>query len=264
LIPFLAFVGFLLGVAVGYAAFCWIRRPRYLAITEFWVFLPFDRMPSQDAVMQRMLRDNPYGRAIGPAEGLVFSDIRLAIGLVRRDRNPSAFMNPEYVDEVRNSQAFVRLRYISTDPLNDCRHLQMLFHAADAYCALGEGLLVWDEVSRRAWMPEELAESLRTNANATDLDRHVAIEVDSQTDQTTIRTFGLAKRGLPEIFTREFPSDLRMLMESLVREAAERLWREPVWQSRLEVEAFDDRFILAFEPPKEGVSRARVLRLQKI
>ena len=262
--PFVFFAGLLLGIAVGYAVVSYLRRPKFLAISEFWVFLPTDRMPTQDAVMDRMIRENPYGRAIGPAEGLIFSDIRLAIGLVKRDRNPSAFMNPEFVDEVRDSPAFVRLRYISCDRITDRRHLQFLFHAADAYCALGGGVFIWDEVARKSWPVEELKASLKNDANATDSDRHVAVEVETQAEQATVRTFGLAKMGLPEIFTREFPVDMRMLMEELVREAVAKLWREPEWQPNLEVEAYDDRFILAFDRPRDGVARARIMRLQRI
>lgn len=98
-------------------------------ICEYWVFLPGETMPEQDAVMGQMVGSNPFGSPadppIGPREGMLFSDVRLSVGFVLRSKNPHAF-RPDLLSEhaeptaailegLAASKSFLRLRY-TADP----------------------------------------------------------------------------------------------------------------------------------------------------
>src|SRR5947209_2616034 len=126
-------------------------------------------MPEQDAVMTRMVAENPYSRdghlAIGKREGIIFSDIRLHVSLVLRSKNPHVFRPDLLKDSVEptadilsalaNSAALIKVRYISEAPLSDDRHIQFMAHFACAYLDLGSGLVIYDVVSEQLRSAED-------------------------------------------------------------------------------------------------------------
>jgi hypothetical protein len=71
------------------------KKPPYLAMAEYWVYLREPQAPTQDDVMTRMIQTNPFQRGgvspIGAKEGLLWSDIRFHMALALRDKNAHIF-----------------------------------------------------------------------------------------------------------------------------------------------------------------------------
>lgn len=273
---FFLILGFLVGLVIGYTLVT--RRPKesYFAVAEYWVFLPGEQMPTQDAVMTRMIAQNPYAvrgqSPVGTAEGLIFSDIRLHIALVLRSRNPHVFrpdifdahvdVSPETLAALSEANAFVKLRYLSEQPLKDRRHLQFLLHAADAYAALAEGTVIYDVVAQQLMTPAELSARLKENFDATGVDLHARTVWTPEIEGATAETRGLKKIGFPEVRAAELEGDVRVLVSEIMAAALAQIWSLPEFPSSVEVAAYDDRFRLLMQPPKDRVADARILRIQ--
>lgn len=269
--------GLVFGLVIAYTFVT--RKPKarpYIAAAEYWVYLPGDAMPVQEDVMTRMVAQNPYSRRgqspIGPSEGLVFSDIRLHIALVLRRKNPHAFRpdlfdanvepSAEHLQKLAEAQSFVKLRYLSEEPLKSRLHLQFLLHAADAYAALGDGLLIYDQTCERLMTREELATLLRENFDATLPTLHTRVVWSREGDAGHAETRGLRKVGHPELATPPVEPDQRIIVGHVMEAAIERLWGEPTLPEKVEVDAFDDHFRILIEPGRDQQALARILRVQ--
>lgn len=272
---------FVLGLVFGLvAAYTFVsRRPkarRFMAVSEYWVYLPGEAMPTQEDVMTRMVAQNPYSRRgqspIGHTEGLVFSDIRLHIALVLRRKNPHAFRpdlfepnvepTAEILEGLAKAQSFVKLRYLSEEPLKGRQHLQFLLHAADAYAALADGLLIYDQTCERLLTRQELAKLLKENFDVTLPALHTRVIWSREGDAGHVETRGLRKVGHPELTTPPVDVDQRVLIGHVMEGAIERLWGEPSLPEKVEVDAFDDHFRILIEPGRDQQALARILRVQ--
>lgn len=263
------------GIIAGYV-FVTRRVPKrnYLASAEYWVFLPDEKMPDQNAVMDRTIGKNPYGRVIGTNEGLLFSDIRLHIALVLRSKNRHAFRpdqfdsaiesSPEMVRRLEASSSFVKVRYVSEDPLPDARHLQFLPHAADAIAELGGGTLIYDVTAERLIRREDLQDLLANQRDVSGPDVHTRVLWRHEIDHGHAETRGMVKMGHPELRTPGSHSDQRVLIAAVLEEAMRRLWLERSLPETLEVEAYDDRFSLRFEPSKDRFALVRIMRVPAV
>lgn len=268
---------FFVGMGVGF----WFsrrkpRKPKYLAMAEYWVYLPGTQIPEQDAVMTRMVANNPFSRRgqspVGHAEGLLFSDIRLHIALALRTKNPNAFRPDLFESDLEVSEtalqrlseanSFVKIRYISEEPLKNRVHLQFLNHAAAAYAALGGGDLIYDVTEQRVFSLSEFEERLRTHFNVAgpEENSHVIWAREAGADRAETR--GLRKVGLPELKTPPIDEDQKTLVRYLLQTAVERLWDSVEVPESLDLEAFGDQFRLLFEPDTSDSVRARILRMQ--
>lgn len=275
--PFLFFVSFLAGLIVAYSLVVRRNERKYQAIAEYWVFLPGEVMPTQESVMTRLVGSNPYTvrgqNPISPAEGLVFSDVRLHIALVLRKKNPHTFrpdlfgdgleVGPAEIKALDASNSFVKLRFASDIPLKDRRHLQFLIHAADAYAALGDGLLVYDLTQARLISTDELAQTLRENFDATVPALHTRVVWMLDGETATAETRGLQKVGHPDLIVPDVRADQRILIEFILEGAIEKIWNEPILPRSLEIPAFDDLFRILIEPSKDHKATARILRIQQ-
>ena len=271
----LLLVGAVFGLVVGYLVLT--RKPKhpYLAISEYWVYLPGDQMPPQDRLLDRIVGKNPYRKPgvdpIGPAEGLVLSDVRLHIALVLRRKNPHVFrpdlfedvdVQKEHLERLADSQSLVKLRYVSEEPLADKRHLQFLVHAADAMAELGDSKLIYDSTGRRLFLKEELEALLRENPDATRVPLHVRAIWKETAASCCAETRGLRKIGLNEIRTGAMEPDEKVLVTQLMELAVDELWATGTMPEDVEVEAYGDQFKLIFAPPVEEYVPARILRVQ--
>ncbi|AIE88141.1 hypothetical protein [Fimbriimonas ginsengisoli] len=270
-------LGFVFGIVASYLLVS--RKPKnpYLATTEYWVYLPGEKMPDQNAMMDRTIGKNPYshrGRAaVGTAEGLIFSDVRLHIALVLRKKNPHAFRpdlfagadaSAEALNALAEANAFVKIRYISEDPLKDARHLQFLPHLVDAVAELGEAKLIYDVSSESLMMRAELEDVLRNQADVSGPDVHARVLWKPELDNGHAETRGLVKVGHKELKTPSTPTDQRVLVRMVLEETIRRIWSNPILPESLEVEAFDDRFRVIFEPAKDTFTRVRIMRLRSV
>ena len=145
------------------------RQERLVTQAEYWVYIPSEKLPDQDAVMTRMVTQNPHGKPgqspIGPKEGLLFSDIRLHVAVILRNKNPHVFRpdlfseadaDAEALAALSGAPAMVQLRYLSEEPLSDDRHLKFLPHLADAYAYVGNAVLIYDAMAEQLLKPAEL------------------------------------------------------------------------------------------------------------
>jgi hypothetical protein len=260
---------------VGYTFISRRGRTKYLAAAEYWVYIPGEVMPAQEALLDRVVGKNPYkkgGRSpIGPAEGLVLSDIRLHMALVLRKRNPHIFrpdlfedvdVTNEQLQAMAGSNAIVKLRYISEEPLPDKRHLQFLIHAADAMAEITGSALIYDQTAQRLFTKTEMSELLAKDLDATTPQCHVNILWREKVTECTAETHGLRKIGLDELRTGPMEADEQFLVLQVMDLAVERLWNMTYLPQEVEVEAYDDTFRILLSPPDKGVSTARILRMQ--
>jgi hypothetical protein len=276
MIEVLTFLGFVAGLVGGYLVISRRAKSKFLATTEFWVYLPGVEMPSQMLVMDRMLNENPFqirGRSpIGKNEGLVFSDIRLHIALVLRSKNPHVFRpdffhdvelpEPAILDRLALAKSFVKLRYVSEIPLSDKRHLRFLAHAAVAYGSIGQGLIVYDVTSERLISRESFEEILRLDPDATGPGMHVRVRWKADIEGNRAETRGLAKIGLDELVTPLVRTDERVIINNVISEASAKLWANAETPETIELEAFGDQFQLRFRPLRDRQTETRILRIQ--
>jgi hypothetical protein len=265
-------IGILIGLGLGYWVVTWWQRraPKYLAVAEYWVYLPGQKLPKQDEVMSLVLSGNS---PIGPQEGLLFSDIRLHVGLVLRSRNPHVFrpdlledhLEPtaEQLERLSESQAVAKIRYLSEEKLKTDTHLQLLPYMAYAYCKLGQGKAVYDVSAERLMTTEELQSQLR-DRNARRPDLHLNIIWRRGVEGGRAETRGLIKKGIPELVTAEVHTDERLLVTSLLEEAAKQVWIADQFPEKVEVESYNDLFRLLLGTPKDGKSEVRILRVQGV
>jgi hypothetical protein len=274
LLPIFVAAGFVL----GYFFTTRKKKQPFFASAEYWVFLPESKMPDQDEIMTTMISRNPYSKRgqspIGPPEGLIFSDVRLHIALVLRAKNPHAFrpyifedvdeMNRDTLVDLEGCQAFVKLRYISEDPLKDKRHLQFLIHAADAVARLGASPVIYDHVSAVLYTPSRLAELLSEHFNATNSDVHVRTRWIPHSSGGHLETKGMVKVGLPEIKTDGLEADQQLLARAVLDEAIAKTWEHAAIPDPWEVEAYGDRFQILPAQPKNRTTLVRILRIQSV
>jgi len=268
--PFL--VGLLIGIAAAYSVFILFnRRGRgaYMAVTEYWVYIPDEKLPKQDEVMKLVLQGNS---PVGPQEGLLFSDIRLHIALILRSKNPHVFRPDLFEDHLEptaelltalaESKAIAKIQYLSEVRLKTDAHLQLLPYLAYAYCKLANGKAVYDVTAERLLTVPDLQGLLKADRNARRPDIHIHAVWRTSEQGGRVETRGLVKKGLPELVTGDINSDERILVTALMEDAARQLWDVERIPDHVEVESYSDRFRLELEPARRGRSKVRILRMQ--
>jgi hypothetical protein len=274
--------GLIIGLLVGFGiATLWTgykRKPPFLSATEYWVYLPGTELPAQQDIMHRMLAANPHGRPgdppLGPREGVIFSDIRLHIVLVLKAKNPHAFgpnaftedveASPEQLKALAENNSFVRIRYISEQPLPDRRHLTFLTHAAEAIADLGGGTDIYDLTSERLMQKSDLIKALDEDPSGTSPKMHLRVLWKSATVGWHAETRGLRKIGFDDLVSSEMEPDQRVLVGEVMQEALRKIWNEGSASDDLEVEAFDDLFRIHKLKGKKGTQQVQILRVQAL
>lgn len=251
------------------------KQRKYFAACEYWIYMPSDTMPEQEAVMTRMVGQNPYNAsghlAIGKREGILFTDIRLHISHVLRSKNPHVFRpdlfrdateaNQEVLEALSGSRAIVKLRYISEEPLGDDRHLQFMAHLACSYLDLGEGLAVYDVVAETFYTPEDFRELLKREFQTTAFDPHVRVIWHKTPHAGFAETKGLLKKGIPELKTDEAYLDQQVLVSQVLEQAARQIWSMTELPKQVDVAAYEDPYKLEIFPTRHGPYRVRILRV---
>ncbi|HEY0867540.1 MAG TPA: hypothetical protein VGE01_09180 [Fimbriimonas sp.] len=247
----------------------------YHASAEYWVYLPGEQLPDQNEVMTRMVAQNPYaqkGRSpIGPSEGILFSDVRLHIAIVRRSQNAHVFRPDLFADvdveaedlkALDDALSFVKVRYTSDDPLPDKRHLQFLMHAADAFAELGKGTLVFDRIAETMYPREAFRRILQTNVDVTGPDLHLRHVWKPEPHGGSVETRGFLKIGLKELRTETVEADEAMLVTAVMEGVSASIWNAMAAPESVEVEAFEDRFTAFLERTSTDHIPVRILRIQ--
>lgn len=269
------FFGIIAGFVISYFAVRYHPRERYLAAAEYWIFLPGVQMPEQTAVMARTIGDNPYDKRnrlpIGTREGQLFSDVRLHIALVLRQKNPHAFrpdlfdatteVPPHALEILEEANSFVKVRYASEDRLDDNKHLQFLPHVADAIAELGDGKLIYDSTTERLILRSELQEELREHYDVSGADLHSRVVWRPEpAGGGHAETRGLVKVGHHELRTPVAELDQRVVISAVLQRVMELLWTTPKLPDTLEVEMFESKFRVLFEGTRDKFTLVRILR----
>lgn len=246
---------------------------RLITQAEYWVYIPGDKLPDQEAVMTRMFNQNPHGKPgqspIGPREGLLFSDIRLHVAVVSRSKNPHVFRpdlfseteaDAEALAALSSAQSMVKLRYLSEIPLADDRHLRFLPHLADAYAYVGNGVLIYDAMAEQLMQPSELYQLLHENPTVEDPQNHFRIVWHREAEGAYASTKGLVKMGLPEMKSAMARADNQLLIMEVLREVASQAWTNG-FSDEFRVNCFGDEFIALAQP---GQGTPRTMHIQRV
>ena len=268
----------IVGVIIGYTVVTHKHKSTYLSLTEYWVYLPDERIPSQEAIMNLMMKESPFevdGRIpITPKEGILFSDVRLHMALVLRTKNPHVFrpdqfgehiqLEPGLLNSLQTSHALVKLRYASDRPLDNHNHLQFMAYFADAVAEIGHGSAIFDAKAEMLMSRGTLRRLLYDNFDATVPDLHVHVLWKSTPQKGHVETKGLVKIGCPELRTKDVTNDQRIIATSILGEAVRKIWETDSLPPTLDLEIYNDTFHLIFETAKDGVSNVAIQRVQKI
>jgi len=251
-------------------------RPRpFFAHGEYWIYLPGEEMPSQDALMHRMLRGNPHRNAgktpVGKNEALIFSDVRLHIALVLRSRNAHVFRPDLFSEHVEptapmleglaGAKSFAKVRFISEEPLKDMRHLRFLAYAADAIAELGNGSVIFDVVAEKLYSPAEFGEKLDALGDATDADFQTDVVWSRSAAGGIAETRGLEKVGLPELATEEMNTDQRVLVTAILEGVIRQVWTLDTLPPAADVNYFDDHYRVEIKQTRKGPAKVTLMRM---
>jgi len=190
-------------------------------------------------VMTRMISENPFttrGHApIASREGMIFSDIRLDVKLVRREKNAHLFrpdlsefapaVDSETLAELSGATAFFRLTYLSSKPVRDLRHLTFMPHLAAAYADLSQGVVVHDPIQNATWTTSGLHLWLESTRNLESAAAHVSVRWEPDGTTGRFSTHGLRKIGFSEIASAPLESDQRTVVESLMQLLVREVWK---------------------------------------
>lgn len=222
-----------------------------------------------------MLKLNPFDSSlpplVGAAEAMLFSDIRLHMALVLREKNAHAFRpdlfdshivpSQEVLQNLGASEAFLKLQYIATERLRDDRHLRFMPYLAESVGALGRATAVFDPIGERLQSFSEFQGELQAAGDTASCSYNVRpIWMESENGGIGA-TRGLVKIGLPELETPESAADHRVLILDVLSEASQQLWqtRQPI--QTLTTESFGDHFELEIRYARKGPASARIRRI---
>lgn len=264
----------MLGALIAWRLLVGRREPGYLAICEYWVYTDQIKLPDQTALMERMISTNPHNRpgrpSIGAREGMLFTDVRLHLGVALKEKNFTAF-RPDLFEEglepsaealarLSEVKALVKVRFASEARLNDFRHLQFVPHMASAVSDLMNGLLVFDHVMEQMWTSEEFGALLQQNNNAERPDFHVRVAWVEESEGCFARTFGMRKMGRRELRSQWQDRDQEILITGLMMRLAHHLVRKPDDAGPYEFEDFGDTFTAEIEGREGKFDLVRLTR----
>lgn len=255
------------------------KKPKFLALCEYWVYIEGDQIPDQKKLMDRMISANPHNRrgrpSIGAREGMLFSDIRLTVGLAKKTKNPLVFrpdlfqsdleVDQRVFERLVRAQSLIKVRYCSEVPLTDNRHLQFMPHMADAYSDLTQGLLVYDVLCERILLAEEFTEALSKENNVEKAESHVRVVWTEKVEEgvASASTKGLRKIGFPDLKTNAVVNDQRTLVTSLVEDVAKRVFETGAIEGTFETEGFGDTFQIELGAIDEGAVTLSIRRIAR-
>lgn len=252
------------------------RKERYLSDTEYWVYIPTAELPNQEAMMDFVIRghaESGHSSTIGPKEGILFSDIRLTIALVLRTKNPHVFRpdligegvtpTKELLENLAGSEALIKIRYISEDPLEDNRHLRMLPNLVVAAGTLANATAVYDTQQEVLTTFPDFVDELKRNPDPARPDFHVRSLWKPLASGGQAESRGLAKVGLRDFATKGMNADEQVLVTNVVEEAARQVFATVRFPESVVVESFNDRFRVVFDQKVKGLVQATILRMHE-
>lgn len=257
------------------AAWLYIRirvpKSKHLTLIEYWVYVHQPKLPKTEAVMTRMISENPFhkrGRPpIGSREGALFTDIRVHSAVALRDKNPTLFRpdlfdvavepSAEALREIAGCPALIKCHFAFEGPPKDTRHLQFMPHLAAALADLAEGVVIFDAVMDRLFLKTEFTELLDAHTNLERIDVHTRLIWVVEGLAGRWETRGLRKIGLPELVTDALPEDEMENARTVMEELVGRVWTDGKLADRVVVEHLGATF--EAQTHQVSLSEARVV-----
>lgn len=252
------------------------RRPKPFTCLEYWLYLPKKKLPPQAAYMARMQRINPFQPGEPPvltnAEAGLFSDIRLHIHLILREKNAHVFRPDLFESHVEpteqalsalaDAESFVKLQYLATEGLNHDKHLRFMPYLVEAIAELTKAKVVFDVGREDLATVAEFKKRLGADQDARSCAFHTRVVWIRTESGGYAATRGLVKIGIPELETPESATDHRVIITEVLELAAEVLWNNRSPMDVVQLDAFGDVFEVRIEHRRKGASLARILRRQ--
>lgn len=251
------------------------RRPKTHVAVEYWVYLPEPKPIPQEVLLGRLMRSSPYRLdgepALGPAHGLLFSDIRLSMGMVIREKNAHLFRPDLFeahieptesaIRALSEARGLMRVRFISELRVPDRGYLRLLPHLAESIAYYGKSPVVFDLIAERLMETEKLRESLEAAPDAERAELHLHTVWLAAEEGGKGATRGLAKLGLPELETPASPSEHRTVVCGVLGAAAEAIWENGELADETTAEFFGASFLVRVDPGKESPLKAHIMRV---
>lgn len=248
------------------------KRDRIRFETVYLVYLKEGELPAQEALMDRMVAQNPFnprGRTvIGSREGLLFTDIRLYLSTANRESSSLLFRpdltedNFSYSPDAMSALAEVHkvaiVRYVLEGPAEDFRHLIFLPHMASALADLCGGLAVADVTQRKLMTRWEFESFLRENSGLESRSAHVRLETLPADGDYRIASFGLRKIGLPDFTTSHLSSDSLRMCEAVCEQFLDACWAARAILKDFEMEYFGTTMMVVPGDQASGFLHIRI------
>lgn len=230
---------------------------------EFRVFSPASGPIDLERLLHEM-RDLPGWGPLPHEVGLVASDVRLHLGLVRRENGASAFRpdlfataegadDRDAVDRFARAGAFYRVRWTAEKPTATGPALAFCLRAAAALARRATGTLVYDVGADRLVPGERFV--------AKDTGERVRAIWTAHDGFGRAETKGLSQFGTPELLAPAVDPDRRLLTVDVLSAAGRAVaeGRDPL--ATVEVEAFGDTYqVVPRELDNEGRVRVHIVR----
>lgn len=251
--------------------------PRSPVHCEYWIFTSERKLPPQELLLSRLLRNNPYDstepKALGPEHGLLFSDIRLSMGLVLRERNPHLFrpdlferhiaVDAGLIEALSEAEAMVRVRYVSKEAVQDRRYLRLMPFLAEAAAYYARSKVLFNMVSEQLLSSDALRAQLEGDPMADRSELHLRTVWIESAESGRAETRGLGTVGLPDLQTPPSPNADRTTICSVLDLAASTFWDRGELQEETPVEFLEGQFLVRLERRRQAPVPAHVMRVHE-
>lgn len=246
------------------------------AVHEFWMWTPKERLPSEHAISNRLMRGNPhnsYGRpALSTDEALLLTDIRTHVGISLPPKNrhlfdpnfysDEAIVPPEAMDTMREARSMVIVRFVAEEPMPNRDYLHFLTHLADAVADLMGSELIYDREGMRFYTGERWkTEMMSENAKQT-FERLIAFDAVEEARGWWLHTHGMRKLGLPDLEMCDVGREQKTICMNILRTFAEQVFDDAAFLTDRELEMFGRSHRLVLAPSERGTRHHRGLVLE--
>jgi hypothetical protein len=165
------------------------------------------------------------------------------------------------LEGLSGSASFVKIRYISEDPLPDHRHLIFLAHAADSVAALADGLVIYDVVAERLLTASEFSAEIDRVEDTSSSEFQTQVVWSRTQPGGVAETRGLVKVGLPELSTEPMNNDQRVLVTAILENVIQQVWNQSALPQVLDVRYYDDSYRVEIKQKRKGPARISLMKI---
>jgi hypothetical protein len=243
------------------------RKRRYLAVCEFWIFVTDPTPVDLSLACTRLTRSGE----ITPQEAMLAGDIRLFFSTLRKAQNPHIFRpdlfseniepSAEILQALGESDTIAKIRYLSEEPLNNDFHLGFMPRLAVEIAKQRKGVVIFDSIGEELVTVSQLQARNESAEDRYGASQHLRTVWLHTEHGGFAATRGLMKVGVPELQTPDTRPDHRAIVCEVLDSAAVELWNHREVPESIEVNCYDDTFVVKIQPNSRGSNQARVARV---